>query len=100
MKVMKKDYASYSIKELEQLFEKQKEKIRELKRQKEEMNQNAHKIFKDVHLLKPTPEDLKLNKQYHQKLQTLNDGIDDGRQELNQITIELSKKLKRDSKTE
>ena len=95
---MKKDHSRYSINELQHLSEKQKEEIRRIEKQKEEMEQNAHKIFKDVHLLKPPPEDLELNKQYRQKLQKLKEGIDDGRCVLNQIAIELSKKLKRDSK--
>ena len=65
-----------------------------MKIQKEETNQNTYKIFKDVHLFKPTSRDLELNKQHHQKLQKLDERIDDGRHELNQISIELSKKKK------
>ena len=95
MKALKRDYTSYSIKELEHLFEKQKEEIRQIEKQKEEMNQNAHKIFKNAHLLKPASNDLELSKQHHHKLQKLDGIIDDGRQELKQIAIELSKKLKR-----
>jgi len=95
MKTLKRDYANYSVQELEHLFEKQKEEIRQMEMQKEEMNQNVYKIFKDVHLFKPTSRDLELNKQHHQKLQKLDESIDDERQELNQITTELSKKLKR-----
>ena len=95
MKTLKKNYANYSIDELRQLFEKQKEKTEQTKKQKDEMNQNAYKIFRDVHLIKPTTKDLELNKQYHQELQKLSERIDDERQELNQIAIELSEKLKR-----
>jgi len=95
MKAMKKDYTSYSIKELQHLFEKQKEQIRQIEDQKEEMNQNAYKISKDVRLFKSTSRDLKLNKQYYRKLQKIDESIDDGRQELKQIAIELSKKKKR-----
>jgi len=97
MKALKKNYSGYSVNELEQLFEKQKEEIRQTEKQKEEMNQNVHKTFKDVHLFKPTSNDLELSKQHHQRLQKLDESIDDGRQELNQIAIELSRKKKRKS---
>ena len=94
MKALKKNYSSYSINELDQLFKKQKEEIRQTERQKKEMNQNAHKTFKDIHLFKPTSEDLELSKQHHMKLQKLDEIIDDCRQELKQIAMELSKKKK------
>jgi len=58
MKAMKKDYTSYSIKELQHLFEKQKEQIRQIEDQKEEMNQNAYKISKKMFVCSNRPPEI------------------------------------------
>ncbi len=94
MKELKNNYANYSINELEQIFEKQTEKIRKIKEQKERVNKNSHKIFGDVYLPKLSDKDLQTNKKYHKELQKLNELHDENYQTLIQVGIELSKKKK------
>ena len=81
--------------QLEKLFETQTQNLEQLEQQKHQMQKNAYRMFKDVYLPKPSEQDLHTNKKYYEKLQKINEQIDDTRQIRNQIAVEIGKKKKK-----